>query len=403
MTIQQSEFDAAAFVKSQVDEIAQRLGGKRAIIAISGGVDSTTCAALAYKAMGKSLLCIFIDTGFMRLDEPRKVKSLLSKRPLGLLVRIVRAQERFMEAIGQAEDAEEKRKAFRETFYTILSETAKKENCHFLIQGTIAPDWIETKGGIKTQHNVLEQIGISPQEKYGFTIIEPIANLYKDQVRVVSRYLEIPREISERQPFPGPGLLVRCVGRLEPSKLRTLKQSTQIVEKHLATTGGQQFFAVVLDNKIEDHPAKEPLQKQVSESLKIQSREVKVNILESRATGVKGDMRVYGRIASVSISKEQREVYGWLIETLRELQSKLISASPEFTRILYTIQEGKERAPYDVAIRAIETRDFMTADVVAIPWSTLTSIAKEILKRCPNVAHVYYDLTSKPPGTIEFE
>jgi len=403
MTIQQSEFDAAAFVKSQVDEIAQRLGGKRAIIAISGGVDSTTCAALAYKAMGKSLLCIFIDTGFMRLDEPRKVKSLLSKRPLGLLVRIVRAQERFMEAIGQAEDAEEKRKAFRETFYTILSETAKKENCHFLIQGTIAPDWIETKGGIKTQHNVLEQIGISPQEKYGFTIIEPIANLYKDQVRVVSRYLEIPREISERQPFPGPGLLVRCVGRLEPSKLRTLKQSTQIVEKHLATTGGQQFFAVVLDNKIEDHPAKEPLQKQVSESLKIQSREVKVNILESRATGVKGDMRVYGRIASVSISKEQREVYGWLIEKLRELQSKLISASPEFTRILYTIQEGKERAPYDVAIRAIETRDFMTADVVAIPWSTLTSIAKEILKRCPNVAHVYYDLTSKPPGTIEFE
>jgi len=403
MNVQQSEFDAGAFARSQIDEIAQRLGSERAIIAISGGVDSTTCAALAYRAVGKNLLCIFVDTGFMRLDEPRKVKALLSKRPLALPIRIVRAQERFIEAIGRNEDAEEKRKAFRETFYKTFSETAKKEDCHFLIQGTIAPDWIETKGGIKTQHNVLEQIGISPQERYGFTIIEPIANLYKDQVRAVARYLDIPREISERQPFPGPGLLVRCVGRVEPSKLKTLKQSTRIVEKHLATTGGQQFFAVVLDNQIEDRPAKELLQKQVSESLKIQSREVKVNILQNKATGVKGDVRVYGRIASVSISKKQREVYGWLIEKLRELQSKLTSRNPEFTRILYTIKEGKESAPYDIAIRAVETRDFMTADIVAIPWAILTVTAKEILKKCSNVAHVYYDLTSKPPATIEFE
>jgi len=403
MTVQQSEFDAGAFAKSQIDEIAQRLGSERAIIAISGGVDSTTCAALAFKAVGKNLLCIFIDTGFMRLDEPRKVKALLSKRPLALPIRIVRAQERFIEAIGRNEDAEEKRKAFRETFYKTFSETAKKEDCHFLIQGTIAPDWIETKGGIKTQHNVLEQIGISPQEKYGFTIIEPIANLYKDQVRTLARYLDIPREISERQPFPGPGLLVRCVGRIEPSKLKTLKQSTQIVEKHLATTGGQQFFAAVLDNQIEDRPMKELLQKQVSESLKIQGREVEVNILQNKATGVKGDVRVYGRIASVSISKKHREVYGWLIEKLRELQSKLTSRNPEFTRILYTIKQGKESAPYDVAIRAVETRDFMTADIVAVPWAILTEIAKEILKKCSNVAHVYYDLTSKPPATIEFE
>jgi len=402
MTVQHSEFDAGAFVTSQIDEIAQRLGNERAIIAVSGGVDSTTCAALAYKAVGKNLLCIFIDTGFMRLDEPREVKALLSRRPLGLPIRIVRAQERFIEAIGETEDAEEKRKAFRETFYKTLSDTAKKEDCQFLIQGTIAPDWIETKGGIKTQHNVLEQIGISPQERYGFKIIEPIANLYKDQVRAVARYLGIQREISERQPFPGPGLLVRCVGRVEPGKLKTLKQSTQIVEKHLATTGGQQFFAAVLDNKIEDHPMKETLQKQVSESLKIQSREVKVNILQNRATGVKGDVRAYGRIASVTISEKHREVYGWLIEKLRELQSKLTSGNPEFTRVLYTIKEGKGTAPYDVAIRAIETRDFMTADIVAIPWAILTAIAKEILK-CSKIAHVYYDLTSKPPATIEFE
>ena len=403
MTVQQSEFDTEAFVKSQIDKIAQRLSGERAMIAISGGVDSTTCAALAYKAVGRSLVCTFIDTGFMRLGEPRKVRVLLSKRPLSLPIRIIEAQERFIEAIGETEDAEEKRKVFRETFYRTLSEIAKQEDCRFLIQGTIAPDWIETKGGIKTQHNVLEQIGINSRESYGFTVIEPIADLYKDQVRAVARHLGIPREISERQPFPGPGLLVRCVGRVEPRKLKTLKQSMQIVEKRLATIGGQQFFAAVLDNRIDDHPAKELLQRQVSESLKIQGREVKVNILQNKATGVKGDVRVYGRIASVNISKNHREVYGWLIEKLRELQSKLTSANPEFTRILYTIREGKESAPYDVAIRAIETRDFMTADIATIPWATLTATAKEILKKCSNVAHIYYDLTSKPPATIEFE
>ena len=403
MTVEQSEFDPGAFVKSQIDEIAQRLGNEQAIIAISGGVDSTTCAALAYKAVGKGLVCTFIDTGFMRLGEPRKVRALLSRRPLSLPIRIIEAQERFIEAIGETEDAEEKRKVFRETFYKTLSEIAKKEECRFLIQGTIAPDWIETKGGIKTQHNVLEQIGINARESYGFTVIEPIADLYKDQVRAVARHLGIPREISERQPFPGPGLLVRCVGRVEPRKLKTLKQSMQIVEKRLATIGGQQFFAAVLDNRIGDHPARELLQRQVSESLRIQGREVKVNILQNKATGVKGDVRVYGRIASVNISKNHREVYGWLIEKLRELQSKLTSANPEFTRILYTVKEGKESAPYDVAIRAIETRDFMTADIATIPWATLTATAKEILRKCSNVAHIYYDLTSKPPATIEFE
>jgi len=403
MTVEQSEFDPGAFVKSQIDEIAQRLGNEQAIIAISGGVDSTTCAALAYKAVGKGLVCTFIDTGFMRLGEPRKVRALLSRRPLSLPVRIIEAQERFIEAVGETEDAEEKRKVFRETFYRTLSEIAKKEECRFLIQGTIAPDWIETKGGIKTQHNVLEQIGINARESYGFTVIEPIADLYKDQVRAVARHLGIPREISERQPFPGPGLLVRCVGRVEPRKLKTLKQSMQIVEKRLATIGGQQFFAAVLDNRIGDHPARELLQRQVSESLRIQGREVKVNILQNKATGVKGDVRVYGRIASVNISKNHREVYGWLIEKLRELQSKLTSANPEFTRILYTVKEGKESAPYDVAIRAIETRDFMTADIATIPWATLTATAKEILRKCSNVAHIYYDLTSKPPATIEFE
>jgi len=403
MTVQQSEFDTEAFVKSQIDKIAQRLSGERAMIAISGGVDSTTCAALAYKAVGRSLVCTFIDTGFMRLGEPRKVRVLLSKRHLSLPIRIIEAQEKFIEAIGETEDAEEKRKVFRETFYRTLSEIAKQEDCRFLIQGTIAPDWIETKGGIKTQHNVLEQIGINSRESYGFTVIEPIADLYKDQVRAVARHLGIPREISERQPFPGPGLLVRCVGRVEPRKLKTLKQSMKIVEKRLATIGGQQFFAAVLDNRIDDHPAKELLQRQVSETLKIQGREVKVNVLRNKATGVKGDVRVYGRIASVSISKNHREVYGWLMEKLRELQSKLTSANPEFTRILYTIKEGKESAPYDVAIRAIETRDFMTADIATIPWATLTATAKEILKKCSNVAHIYYDLTSKPPATIEFE
>jgi GMP synthase (glutamine-hydrolysing) len=140
-------------------------------------------------------------------------------------IKIVNVRERFLQAMKGLRNAEEKRKAFRETFYQVLGETAKKEDCKILVQGTIKADILETVGGVKTQHNVLEQVGINPMERFGFKVVEPLVTLFKEQVRTVARHLGFPSEFSERQPFPGPGLSVRVVGEIRVQKLETLKKS----------------------------------------------------------------------------------------------------------------------------------------------------------------------------------
>ncbi|MBS7621858.1 GMP synthase, partial [Candidatus Bathyarchaeota archaeon] len=195
-------FNPEKFVEAQIMEVRKAIGGERALVAVSGGVDSTTCAVLTRKAVGENLVCVILDDAFMREGEPERVAEILSKEPFKVPVKIVDVQERFLNAMKGLRDAEEKRKKFRETFYTVLSEIAKKENCRFLVQGTIRADVVETVGGVKTQHNVLEQIGINPMEKFGFKVVEPLLMLYKEQVRMVARHLGLPPEVSERQPFP---------------------------------------------------------------------------------------------------------------------------------------------------------------------------------------------------------
>jgi len=221
------EFDPREFVDKQVEEIKIAVGGERALIAVSGGVDSTTSAALTHRAIGENLLCVMLDDAFMRDGEPERVAQLLSQPPLNLPIKVLNVQQRFLNELKGLRDAEEKRRRFRETFYKALSETAEKEGCRFLVQGTIQADIVETKGGIKTQHNVLAQIGISPTERYGFQVIEPVASLYKEQVRKVARYLGVPTEMSERQPFPGPGLSVRVVGEVKVDKLESVKKANR--------------------------------------------------------------------------------------------------------------------------------------------------------------------------------
>jgi GMP synthase (glutamine-hydrolysing) len=386
-----SEFNAEEFIENQIENLRKEVKGGKALVAVSGGVDSTTCAALAYKAVKENLVCILIDTGFMRVNEPEWVKKTLSKPPLNLPVQIIKAEENFMKSLIGVKDAEEKRRIFREEFYKVLSSTAKKENCKFLIQGTIAPDWIETKGGIKTQHNVLTQIGIKTEEKYGFTVLEPLVNLYKDQVRVVAKALNIPKEISERQPFPGPGLMVRCVGEVKKEKLRELKKATEIVEEKLMDEGIQQYFAAVLDEEF--------IENQFFPEL---SLNYAAKIFKNLATGVKGDERAYGKIIGIKVEEEFRRKIWSDFEKLIFLQSKIISEKKDFTRVLYLIDE-KNEGKYAVSIRAIKTRDYMTADVAQIDWETIRDITREILFKCSEVKEVYYDVTPKPPATIEYE
>ena len=382
--------------------LQETIGDSKAIAAVSGGVDSTVAALVAKRALGDRLFPIFVDTGFLRIGEPESVKARLGESSLGLRVKLVKAGGRFLEATRGEAMAEEKRKKFRETFYQVLGEEARKDGCDFVVQGTIAPDWIETQGGIKTQHNVLEQVGIDSLSAYGFRVVEPISELYKDQVRVLGRHLDVPKDLSERQPFPGPGLLVRCVGTVSKKKLDLLKFSTKIVEEKLGPFNYDQYFAGVIENRFTEEPVYEGLDETAAGALGLPASETRVDVFEDRVTGVKGDTRSYGRLAGIKIKDDSRETYGWLPEKLRLAQSSIVEKLAEVTRVAVLIKEKRTGPPLSVIVRAVSTRDFMTAAVAQVPWKILKDIADSIL-RLGSSSRVYYDITPKPPATIEFE
>lgn len=286
----------------------------------------------------------------------------------------------------------------------VLGETAKKEKCNILVQGIIAADIKETTGGIKTQHNVLEQMGIDPQKQFGFRVAEPLASLYKEHVRMVARYLGIPKEISERQPFPGPGLSVRVVGEINVDKLETLRKATKIAEEKLAPLNSSQYFAVIVDNvESPQQSSRRHIQEIVARVLNVPARNVSVKVFLDKATGIKGGLRVYGNIACLKIQTANGKIHRPSFEALKSLQAKVVMGNPSFSRVFFVISEGKQKQPYAVALRAIRTVDFLTAEVSDIPWNTLNETAEKILDTCSNVAEVCYDLTPKPPATVEME
>ena len=395
-------FRPSSYLTSETARLQQAIGNGKAIAAVSGGVDSTVAALVARKALGDRLLPVFIDTGFLRVGEPESVKARLGDPSLGLKVKLVKAGGRFLDATKGETNAEEKRKKFRETFYQVLGDVARKDGCDFVVQGTIAPDWIETQGGIKTQHNILEQVGIDSLSTFGFRVVEPISELYKDQVRVLGRHLDVPKDLSERQPFPGPGLLVRCVGAVSKKKLELLKSSTRIVEEKLGPFNYDQYFGGVIENKFVEDPAYDSLEETTAGALGLPVSETRVDVFKDRVTGVKGDTRSYGRLVGIRIQDESRETYGWLPEKLRLAQSSIVEKFTDVTRVAFLVKEKRAGPPLSVIIRAVSTRDFMTAAVAQVPWKILKDIAESILKTGGS-SRVYYDITPKPPATIEFE
>jgi len=396
-------FNPQEFVEKQVAETRKHIGNEKALIAVSGGVDSTTSAVLTYRAIGDNLLCVILDNAFMRKGEPQQATDWVSKPPIKLPMKILDVRERFLDALKGLQDAEEKRKMFRETFYKVLGETAQKEGCKVLVQGTIKADIVETTGGVKTQHNVLEQMGINTTERYGFQVVEPLASLYKEQVRMVARYLGIPSEISERQPFPGPGLSVRVVGEINGDKLDSEKKATAIVEENFARHKPSQYFAAIIDNKTVSHVRTMPIQENAARRLNVPLRNVSVKVFKAKATGVKGGERLYGEIAALKVQTVNGGLHNPSISSLVSLQAKIITENPSFTRILYTVKESPREQPYVIALRAIQTSDFLTARVTEIPWTTLNEAADKILEACRSVSTVYYDVTPKPPATVEME
>lgn len=305
------------FIRKRIEEIKKAVGKKKALVATSGGVDSVTCAVLAHRAIGKKVMVLFIDDGLMRQNEGIKVKKDLAK--LGINLRIMNARDYFFKALKGIEDPEVKRKAFRDTFYKMLGKAVRNTNASFLIQGTIAADIKETKAGIKTQHNVLQQIGISPK-KYGLQILEPLRDLYKFEVRMVARELRIPKEYSERMPFPGPGLATRVVGEVIPQRVETLRRATVIVEEEIKKAGIKPFQAFAV-------------------------------LLKDKATGVKKGERSFGEI---------------------------------------------------IVVRSVDSKDAITAKVTRIPFRVLEKIQKRINAEIPNVVKILFDITPKPPSTIEY-
>jgi GMP synthase (glutamine-hydrolysing) len=310
--------DAKKFIDEKVAWIKGKVGEEKAVVATSGGVDSMVTAVLGHRALEEKLSVVFLDDGLMRKNEPEQVKKVLAG--LGIKLRIYDVKDRFFATLKGKTDPEEKRKAFRETFYSTFADIARETGAKYLLQGTIAADIVETKKGVKTQHNVLEQIGIPVMERYGFIVLEPLKELFKPQVREVAKALGLPQEVVNRRPFPGPGLAIRVIGEVTPDRVAIVREATAVVEEETKDFQCFQAFAVLLSD---------------------------------RATGVtnKGE-RKYGNI---------------------------------------------------IVVRVVQSEDAMKAQAAELPWKTLQRIEKKIRERVPSVTHVLYDLTGKPPATIEYE
>ena len=303
--------DTSGFIDEAIAEIDATIGEDNAVIALSGGVDSSVSAALAYKAIGDQLTPVYVDTGLMRKGETEQVKNTFAYMDS---LRVVDAQDRFFESLTGVTDPEEKRHVIGEQFIREFEREARAADADYLVQGTIYPDRIESEGNIKSHHNV----GGLPDVIDFEGIVEPVRELYKDEVREVARELGLDELVSERMPFPGPGLAIRVIDEVTPEKVAVAREACHIVESETAEFDPWQAFAAVV----------------------------------GKATGVKGDNRVHG----------------WI-----------------------------------VSVRAVESRDGMTARAQELPWEVLQRIQSRITGENDDVARVLYDVTHKPPATIEYE
>jgi GMP synthase (glutamine-hydrolysing) len=220
-----------------------------AINALSGGVDSSTVTMLGHRALGKRLKTVFIENGLMRAGEPEQVVGLFRK--LGVAVEIVEARKEFFAALKGITDPEEKREAITQTFYrNVFNRLIKQSGAKHLLQGTILTDVDETVAGIKRQHNVFEQLGIDPQQAFGYRILEPLIQLRKDGVRKVGKALGLPTEVFERIPFPGPALSARVIGEVTPERIGTVRKATLVVERLLKGSGAFQYLAILHEDRV---------------------------------------------------------------------------------------------------------------------------------------------------------
>ena len=243
------DLNTEQFIHEKVGEIKTAVGEGMAINALSGGVDSSTVTMLGHRALGNQLKTVFIENGLMRQGEAEQVVGFF--RDLGVIVEVVDARQEFFSALKGITDPEEKREAIRQTFYSnVFGRIVKESGARHLLQGTILTDVDETVAGIKRQHNVFEQLGIDPKETFGYQIIEPLIQLRKDGVRVIGKALDLPAELFERIPFPGPALSARVIGEATPERIETVRKATVIVELLLKDTGAFQYMGILHEDRV---------------------------------------------------------------------------------------------------------------------------------------------------------
>ncbi len=308
------------YIDTQIKLIREKVGDKKVLLGLSGGVDSSVVAALISKAIPDQLLCVYVDHGFMRKDETKQIKEAFA--PLPLKLQVVDASQNFLSKIAGVTDPERKRKIIGEEFVKTFATVANSQKGYdFLAQGTIYPDVIESgannSANIKSHHNV----GGLPKDLPFTGLVEPLRGLFKDEVRVIGKKLGLPDYLVNRQPFPGPGLAIRTIGEINEEKLDMLRDADAIMREEIAKAGvkADQYFAVITDTK---------------------------------SVGVIGDYRNYG---------------------------------------------------YVIVLRAVTTSDFMTAEYTRVPYDVLGKISSRIVNEVKGVSRVCYDITGKPPATIEWE
>jgi GMP synthase (glutamine-hydrolysing) len=311
-----SELDTKEFIKARVASIRETVGSGIAINALSGGVDSSTVTMLGAKALGDRLRTYFIDNGIMREGEPQRVVSIFKQ--LGVNVEIIAAQDEFLDALKGIKDPEEKREAITQTFYKkVFGNLVRESGAKYLLQGTILTDIDETVAGIKRQHNVFEQLGIDPQEAFGYKIIEPLVQLRKDGVRKVAEALGLPSSIYNRMPFPGPALSARVIGEATRERIALVRKATSILEEELASVRAFQYMAILHNDRV---------------------------------TGMRDNKREFGQ---------------------------------------------------QIEIRCWDSIDARKASPSRLPFETLEKLAERMVKEIPQVVSVTYNITSKPPSTME--
>jgi GMP synthase (glutamine-hydrolysing) len=310
------ELNTDRFINEKVKEIRGVIGDGMAINALSGGVDSSTVTMLGHRALGKRLKTLFIENGLMREGESEQVAGFFRK--LDVTVEVVDARKEFFTALKGITDPEEKREAITQTFYrNVFGRIVKESGAKYLLQGTILTDVDETVAGIKRQHNVFEQLGIDPQEAFGYGIIEPLIQLRKDGVRKIGKALGLPSDLFERIPFPGPALAARVIGKVTPERIETVRKATAVVERLLDGTGAFQYMAI---------------------------------LHEDRVTGMRDGKRDFG---------QQIEVRCW------------------------------------------ESVDARTATPTRLSFEILEKLASEIIREVSGIVSVTYNISPKPPSTIE--